>query len=124
MDPQPWHCDRDRGDRCKMMSEIVALLEKTRPRLAVCWQEKLPSLLQKLEEALYRRSSSKEEYCDTATLDDRIKRLASELRSNPRFSVPTAPLDASEATPPSISDLVFVNSSAPSVVVASWVYRD
>jgi hypothetical protein len=121
---QPWHSERDMPDRRRMMSEIINLYEKTRPTLVERWRDRLPSFLQRLEEALYRGSCSKEEYCNTATLDDRLKRATCELLEGLRSSKPSATLDASETVPPSVAEVVFVNSPPmPHLAAASWVYR-
>ena len=67
--PQPqkrtWHSEEhntEGGIRKSMVSRIIQLLQSRRPSNSNDWQQKLPQMARRLEEALYFNASSPEEY--------------------------------------------------------------
>ena len=58
------------------MQHIVELLKLRRPNDNGNWQEKLPQMAKRLDDALYFSASSKAEYVDRHTLKNRLQQLA------------------------------------------------
>lgn len=71
-----WQSDFDMDNRRTILLEIIKLLRK---RTFGASEEKILGMAKRLEEQLYRRSSSLKKYRDLQTLDSRIKRLATKI---------------------------------------------
>lgn len=65
--------------RTTTIQEIINLLRLRRPNAGPDWERKVPLMAKKLEEALYAKASSFEEYADHTTLRQRLQILAMEL---------------------------------------------
>ena len=62
-----------------MKQEISQLLKQKRPASNNQWEEKLPRMAERLEQALYSHSASKEEYSETSNLKLRLQSLAQSM---------------------------------------------
>lgn len=62
-----------------MNSQIIELLKLRRPNATQDWQQKLPQMAKRLEEALYSEANSFQEYADKSTLKGRLQQLASSM---------------------------------------------
>ncbi|CAM9226043.1 unnamed protein product [Chrysoparadoxa australica] len=71
-----WQNDGDTLVRQKTAASIIQILRKRQPSNSEDWVQKLPVLAQRLEEALYQKSATREEYLNEATLKDRLQGLA------------------------------------------------
>jgi E1A/CREB-binding protein len=62
-----------------MNAQIIELLRLRRPNATSDWQQKLPQMARRLEEALYNDAASFQEYNDRNTLKGRLQQLASSM---------------------------------------------
>eukprot|EP01031_Cornospumella_fuschlensis_P053286 gene53286-65083_t len=74
--PKPWHDVSHGSARSKMIDEIIVLLRSRRPNATPDWQDKLPQMAKRLEDALYHDANTYEEYGDATTLKARLQHLA------------------------------------------------
>ena len=73
---QPWHDDpKVLGERESVKSSIVELLTQKRASTSE-WQEKLPLMAARLDDALFYHAKSLHEYTDASTLKLRLQNLA------------------------------------------------
>ena len=90
---KPWHSPENAAIREFIASQIVTLLQQRRPNATEDWQQKLPSMGKRLEDALYGKANSLEEYKDTSTLKTRLQQLAQQMNNknqNSRAPQPAA----------------------------------
>eukprot|EP00250_Pteridium_aquilinum_P011855 c20351_g2_i1 orf=875-5692(+) len=84
-----WQTDADVTMRRTVVDKILKVCQRKGNFVNPSMQQKLPDLVKRLEEALYRDASSKEEYCDLSTLEHRLqavgKRMGS-MRANPNVA--------------------------------------
>ena len=74
---KPWHnTEADEPDRNSLAQHIVELLKLRRPNDNGSWQDKLPQMAKRLDDALYFSANSKAEYIDRNTLKTRLQQLA------------------------------------------------
>jgi hypothetical protein len=73
---RPWHQPAHQTIRVSMVDEIIKLLRTRRPNANEDWQEKLPHMAKRLEDALYHDAKALEDYSDHNTLKQRLQQLA------------------------------------------------
>jgi len=74
-----WQSDADFPDRQNITKQIVHYLMNSRINARPQWVKQLPTAAQHMEDMLYRRAASFEEYSDQRTLMFRVQALAHEL---------------------------------------------
>eukprot|EP00250_Pteridium_aquilinum_P011854 c20351_g1_i2 orf=1101-6170(+) len=97
-----WQTDSDVAIRRNIVEKIVFLFQKRKPRVSQEWQQRLPEFVKRLEESLYRDASSKEEYSDLATLEQRLRAVAKRImpsRNHPNVGAHGANASASSMIP-------------------------
>jgi E1A/CREB-binding protein len=77
--PKPWHSESHAQAKRDMNTQIIELLRLRRPNATSDWQQKLPQMAKRLEEALYSDAASFQEYSDRSTLKGRLQLLASSM---------------------------------------------
>ncbi|KAJ7544850.1 hypothetical protein O6H91_09G096200 [Diphasiastrum complanatum] len=84
-----WQTDADVSVRRIILENIYRIFQKRKPQVTPEWQQKLPDFVKRVEEQLYRDASSKEEYNDLKTLEQRLQSVAKRLnplRNNPTLT--------------------------------------
>lgn len=84
-----WQTNADVGMRRMIVERILQVCQRNRNYVASGMQQKLPDFVKRLEEALYREASSKEEYCDLSTLERRLQAVGKRIgpiRANPNVA--------------------------------------
>jgi hypothetical protein len=76
---KPWHSPDDAPVRQQIAEQIVTLLQQRRPNATEDWQQKLPNMGKRLEDALYIKANSLDEYQDFGTLKNRLQLLAQQM---------------------------------------------
>ncbi|KAK9866771.1 hypothetical protein WJX84_010523 [Apatococcus fuscideae] len=76
-----WQSEEDVPERKVLMTQIFKLFSQRKPSVTAEWQEKLPDFVRRLEEALYRTASSKEDYTNQHTLEQRLQNVAKRMVS-------------------------------------------
>ncbi|KAH7298000.1 hypothetical protein KP509_25G022700 [Ceratopteris richardii] len=96
-----WQSDSDVAIRRNIVEKILHLFQKRKPRVSQEWQQKLPEFVKRLEESLYRDASSKEEYSDLSTLENRLFAVAKRIMParNMASNVANAPASSMIPTP-------------------------
>lgn len=89
--PKGWHNPDHSSVRESMAEEIVKLLKSRKPNAGENWQEKLPHMAKRLEDALYFDAPSYEDYADKTSLKHRLQQLALSMGSSKSLQ-PKAPI--------------------------------
>ncbi|KAG9406144.1 hypothetical protein AC1031_002479 [Aphanomyces cochlioides] len=76
-----WRSTADDPQRKDVISRIIRFLQMQKPNAPPDWIRRLPQMARKLEEALYRKASSKAEYNDMNTLQQRLHVVAQEFKN-------------------------------------------
>lgn len=81
--PTPWqHNGSDySASRAEMAARIITILQHRRPHANQDWQQKLPQMAKRLEEALFTQASSFDEYMEQSTTKQRLQWLAQSMGS-------------------------------------------
>lgn len=74
-----WQTDMDIPDRRRMIQKIYDILRAKKPTISLQWSRRLPDLVRRLEECVYRHAVSKEEYNDVHTLEERLQHAATRI---------------------------------------------
>jgi hypothetical protein len=103
-------CDNWRV-RYYMVDLIAMLLREKRPNATKEWQDKIPRIAQRLEEAIYYQSEKFDEYANPSTLKARLQQLALSVKGKwpPKNPVPdvamsTEPQQSTELPDKLVSD--------------------
>lgn len=99
---KPWHSPEDLPTRQYIAEQIVSLLQQRRPNASEDWQQKLPNMGRRLEDALYLKANSLEEYRDINTLKHRLQQLAQQMNSKntPQNRQPPGAMSQPQTNPP------------------------
>ncbi|RHY85219.1 hypothetical protein DYB37_009233 [Aphanomyces astaci] len=76
-----WRSPSDDPQRKDVIGRIIRFLQMQKPNAPPDWIRRLPQMARKLEEALYRKASSKPEYNDMNTLQQRLHVVAQEFKN-------------------------------------------
>ncbi|OQR98354.1 hypothetical protein ACHHYP_08721 [Achlya hypogyna] len=76
-----WQTTADNPMRKDVITRIVQFLQMQKPNAPQDWMKRLPQMAKKLEEALYRKATSKAEYNDMSTLQARLHVVAQEFKT-------------------------------------------
>lgn len=90
-----WQTDTDVGLRRMIFEKIVQVFHRKRNNTVPTMNHKLSEFVKRLEEALYWGASSKEEYCELSTLEQRLHLAArrfSQARANVNANVAASPM--------------------------------
>lgn len=79
---RPWHNDPDLYQARQYMREQI--LHVFHGPISSEWQQRLPNLVRRLEEALFKEAVSKEDYMNLNTLERRLQSLMKRLQHNNR----------------------------------------
>lgn len=71
-----WHSNEHNQVRETVAEEIVKILKSRKPNAGEGWNDKLPHMAKRLEDALYHEALTYEEYADRNTLKQRLQQLA------------------------------------------------
>ncbi|CAJ1959963.1 unnamed protein product [Cylindrotheca closterium] len=75
-----WRSNSDMAQRRVIVKEIVKSIHRRRPNAPQSFKKQLPSMVQRLEEALYKNAPSMEVYADLSTLEQRLETLARKVQ--------------------------------------------
>mmetsp|Transcript_73158 Transcript_73158/g.208456 ORF Transcript_73158/g.208456 Transcript_73158/m.208456 type:complete len:242 (+) Transcript_73158:211-936(+) len=67
--------------RRNIVTTIIGMLEKKKPDAPEAWKQRLPDMATRLEQTLYRESSSLADYANRDTLKNRLHQLAIRIRN-------------------------------------------
>ncbi|ETV96162.1 hypothetical protein H310_10363 [Aphanomyces invadans] len=76
-----WRSPSDDPQRKDVIGRIIRFLQMQKPNAPPDWIRRLPQMARKLEEALYRKANSKQEYNDMNTLQQRLHVVAQEFKN-------------------------------------------
>jgi len=71
-----WHSNEHSQVREAVAEEIVKILKSRKPNAGDGWNDKLPHMAKRLEDALYHEALTYDEYSDRNTLKQRLQQLA------------------------------------------------
>eukprot|EP00898_Chlorokybus_atmophyticus_P002752 jgi/Chlat1/3478/Chrsp23S03677 len=120
-----WQTDGDKPQRVAIFKQILDFFKQRKRNGSKDWQQKLPDLVRRMEEELYRSARSKEEYADPTTLEQRLQLIARRMANRPQTGQPgQVPSDmntqTAAATQPSGTGAVApINGQALAVTAAN-----
>ncbi|OQS03989.1 hypothetical protein THRCLA_03731 [Thraustotheca clavata] len=89
-----WQTTADNPMRKDVIARIVQFLQMQKPNAPQDWMKRLPQMAKKLEEALYRKATSKAEYNDMSTLQARLHVVAQEFKNKTQMGTNGTPSPA------------------------------
>lgn len=84
-----WHMDPDvLAIRRQITSNILELFKQRQHGGQAQWNDRLPSFVKRLEEALFKSAQTKDDYANLGTLEDRLQRVARCFQQRPPHNPP------------------------------------
>lgn len=128
--PRPtssWHRPAaDAGLRQSTIQALVSVFASRRPDMSEAFRRRLPNLVRKLEEVLYRTASSREEYADQNRLQSRVQAIVRQLtesRIQQRPGMVAAAAAASHMAAATVAPMVWGPVLAPVIAVGLPVHH-